>query len=596
MGRIDSYEQIKSFSGNERMVVETDEGTRKASFSQIYDKINDCVEDKAEMLNLNSVSVTKDTEAEYVLDITVGTTHITTPNLKGKAVKSVGVEAGHLIIRFSDDTSIDAGVVDGSIPTYGVCRDINSHSPTLKRVGDAVGLVANVGVGSEIVRNDFDNIYPWCAMKKCTLADDGTVTSYFGDANYIEDGSIGQVMVEIPKYYYAHYYDEPEAHEYWYISKEKINSRYRLPQPFIAKDGTELDKIYIGAYFAESEPNNPPEDYKATSISGNVYFGATLSLSSAIANAENRGENWHNIDISEWCDVIQPLFIVEFATLDSQSVMFGAPDSFDGGAAYCSANLCWGDKTDTVTEIIGNTFYSDDCNTFVIGQEIVIQTEAEYVTGEIDDTENDYAIRNVTAIEEIFDNDGVTLLGKKFTFDGTPIKITNKSDVYINSFRCGATYKVKASSGSTVGLEGQCDMVYRGLENIYGCHRCWAAGLLLNNQGMYASNDMLLYDSTLNSSYSLCSQTMPGNGFVSEMKNIDFPWLYLPTEIEGTSESDYCDYIVSVVSGNFKGVTIGHTSVSGTTGFTRTGIFALYFNLASSGSVAVSRIAYRAYS
>lgn len=482
------------------------------------------------------------------------------------------------------------------ISTYGVCRDINSHSPTLKRVGDAVGLVANAGVGSEIVRNDFDNIYPWCAMKKCTLADDGTVTSYFGDANYIEDGSIGQVMVEIPKYYYAHYYDEPEAHEYWYISKEKINSRYRLPQPFIAKDGTELDKIYIGAYFAENEPLEPPEGYKAKSISGNVYFGSTMTLTSAIANAENRGKNWHNIDISEWCDVIQPLFIVEFATLDSQSVMFGVPDGFDGGGVYCSANLCWGDKTDTVTEIIGNTFYSDDCNTFVIGQEIAIPTEAEYVTGEIDDTESNYAIRNVTEIEEIFDNDGVTLLGKKFTFDGTPIKITNESDVYINSFRCGATYKVKASSGSTVGLEGQCDMVYRGLENIYGCHRCWATGLLLNNQGMYASNDMLLYDSTPNSSYSLCSQAMPGSGFVSEMKNIDFPWLYLPTETEGTSESDYCDYIVSTVSAGYKGVTIGHTTVNQTTGFARTGIFALYFNLASNKNMAISRIAYRAYS
>lgn len=480
--------------------------------------------------------------------------------------------------------------------TYGVCRDINSHSPTLQRVGDAVGLVANAGVGSETVRNDFDNIYPWCEMRKCTLADDGTVTSYFGDANYIEDGSIGQVMVEIPKYYYAHYYDEPEAHEYWYISKEKINSKYRLPQPFIAKNGTELDKIYIGAYFAESEPLEPPEGYKAKSISGNVYFGSTMTLASAIANAKNRGKNWHNIDISEWCDVIQPLFIIEFATLDSQSIMFGVPDSFIGGEAYCSANLCWGDKTDTVTEIIGNTFYSDDCNTFVIGQEIAIQTEAEYVTGEIDDTESDYAIRNVTEIEEIFDNDGVTLLGKKITFDGTPIKIMNESDVYINSFRCGATYKVKASSGSTVGLEGQCDMVYRGLENIYGCHRCWAAGLLLNNQGMYASNDMLLYDNTPNSSYSLCSQAMPGNGFVSEMKNIDFPWLYMPTEIEGTSESDYCDYIVSGVSGNFKGVTIGHTSVNETTGFTRTGIFALYFNLASNKNTAISRIAYRAYS
>lgn len=84
MGRIDSYEAIDSFTGNERIVVETDEGTRKASFSQIQDKIADCVEDKAEMLSFSDVSVTKNTESEYVLDITIGSKHITTPNLKGE--------------------------------------------------------------------------------------------------------------------------------------------------------------------------------------------------------------------------------------------------------------------------------------------------------------------------------------------------------------------------------------------------------------------------------------------------------------------------------------------------------------------------------
>lgn len=482
------------------------------------------------------------------------------------------------------------------IPAYGVCRDINSHSPTLKRVGDAVGLVANAGVGSETVRNDFDNIYPWCEMRKCTLADDGTVTSYFGDANYIEDGSIGQVMVEIPKYYYAHYYDEPEAHEYWYISKEKINSKYRLPQPFIAKDGTELDKIYIGAYFAESEPDNPPEDYKATSISGNVYFGNNTSLTSAIANAESRGKNWHNIDVSEWCDVIQPLFIIEFATLDSQSVMYGCPGSFNGGSAFCSENQAWGDKSDAVSEIIGNSFYSPNCNTFVIGQEIAIATSLEYCTGEIDDVASNYAIRNVTAIEEFYEADGTTLLGKKITIDGEPIKIVNECDAYINSFRCGATYRVKASSGSNAGAKGECDMVYRGLENIYGCKRCWASGLLVNNQGMYVSNDIPNYDIRPNDSYFECSRRMCVNGFVSNMENIDFPWLYLPTETVGASDSDYCDYIVSAVSGNYKGLTIGHTNVINEETFARTGLFALYVNLPNNKSNTISRIAYRAYS
>lgn len=84
MGRIDSYEQIKNFNGNERMVVETDEGTRKALFSQIYDKINDCVEDKAKLLNFSSVTVLQNTENEYILGIKIGETSVTTPNLVGQ--------------------------------------------------------------------------------------------------------------------------------------------------------------------------------------------------------------------------------------------------------------------------------------------------------------------------------------------------------------------------------------------------------------------------------------------------------------------------------------------------------------------------------
>ena len=41
---------------------------------------------------------------------------------------------------------------------YGVRQYKNSSDPTLERVGDSVGLIANAGVGENIVRNDFDYI------------------------------------------------------------------------------------------------------------------------------------------------------------------------------------------------------------------------------------------------------------------------------------------------------------------------------------------------------------------------------------------------------------------------------------------------------
>ncbi len=84
MGRISDYEKLDKFKGNEVFIVETEEGTKNAAFSLIQNKINDCVDDKANALNFSDVAVINDTEEEYVIGITVGANHIVTPNLKGE--------------------------------------------------------------------------------------------------------------------------------------------------------------------------------------------------------------------------------------------------------------------------------------------------------------------------------------------------------------------------------------------------------------------------------------------------------------------------------------------------------------------------------
>ena len=49
---------------------------------------------------------------------------------------------------------------------------------------------------------NFDTVAPWKDIRRCNLADNGAVNAYYGDIGYIEDGSNGQCMVEIPKFYY----------------------------------------------------------------------------------------------------------------------------------------------------------------------------------------------------------------------------------------------------------------------------------------------------------------------------------------------------------------------------------------------------------
>jgi len=95
------------------------------------------------------------------------------------------------------DTVLRDGIQDikdyvGYDDIYGLEFDFDAGYNVGKRLCAAKGLYSD----------DFDNISPWKDMKRCILADDGTVVAYYGDAGYIEDGTAGQVMVEIPKFYY----------------------------------------------------------------------------------------------------------------------------------------------------------------------------------------------------------------------------------------------------------------------------------------------------------------------------------------------------------------------------------------------------------
>ena len=49
---------------------------------------------------------------------------------------------------------------------------------------------------------DFDGLKMYGGRRKCNVADDGTIVAWYGDENYAEDGSMGQVMVYQPAFYY----------------------------------------------------------------------------------------------------------------------------------------------------------------------------------------------------------------------------------------------------------------------------------------------------------------------------------------------------------------------------------------------------------
>ena len=66
---------------------------------------------------------------------------------------------------------------------------VDYKNKTFKRLAGA----ANLTKGS-----DFDKFTMFGGRKRCNVADDGSIVAWYGDADYKEDGSMGQVMVYQP--------------------------------------------------------------------------------------------------------------------------------------------------------------------------------------------------------------------------------------------------------------------------------------------------------------------------------------------------------------------------------------------------------------
>lgn len=88
-----------------------------------------------------------------------------------------------------DDVKAYIGYTDSDI----LGLQVDFENKTFKRLAGAVGLSAN---------SDFDKFTMYGGRKRCNVSDDGTITAYYGDENYAEDGSNGQVMVYQPAFYY----------------------------------------------------------------------------------------------------------------------------------------------------------------------------------------------------------------------------------------------------------------------------------------------------------------------------------------------------------------------------------------------------------
>ena len=194
----------------------------------------------------------------------------------------------------------------GKTPSKIYGLEWNQTLDTYQRLDDAVSMVA-ITQG----QNDFDNVYPWSEMKRCNLDDSGNVLAYYGDPTYKDDGSNGQVMVQIPKFWYKSVLiSVGEKKKYrWWIADNELEG-FKLHPAFV-RNGVEKDFIYIGAY--EGYENSG----KLHSIAG-VMPTVNKTIVEFRNLAQARGSKWFQQDFLAIC-AIQLLYLIEYAHFDSQT-------------------------------------------------------------------------------------------------------------------------------------------------------------------------------------------------------------------------------------------------------------------------------------
>lgn len=196
---------------------------------------------------------------EYKVLVTVSndTDTLTTPIYLPEQIKKVGDEAEY--IDYGEQKQY-IETTDGQ-EKYVVGLNVDFENKTFTRLADAVGLSKGA---------DFDNFSAFGGRRRCNVADNGTITAYYGDANYTEDGSNGQVMVYQPAFYYKVEPLKIEAQESgvgyhlrnanYYISNHQ-GTGFKLHPAFYNEAGDRVDYILLGAYASLPILSSPYERF-----------------------------------------------------------------------------------------------------------------------------------------------------------------------------------------------------------------------------------------------------------------------------------------------------------------------------------------------
>lgn len=395
------------------------------------------------------------------------------------------------------DKRISQYSTDGRI--WGVSWD-KGESPILTRTDSAVGMLADVGVDDNVVRNDFDYV------------------PIFGEIHEVED-EYGNKFMRIPKFYIRK--TDGENIKTRQVSKAKYRGFY-LPWCFWDfANNRELPYCDFGKHLATLG-----EGDRLQSKPG-LYPLCNRNIVQMRQYAQNNNTGgltgYQQLDIHAM-DVLQTLMFIEFATLNMQTVMQGYTTG-----QYTATHLAVVTETNANRIVVAN----NHAGLYRVGQSISVGTTQggnEIFYG-----------RTITSIDD-YDADN-----KAITFDGDPVDITAGNMLYNTAYKTGFSSGIAASSGAIVANDGKYPCAYRGIESPYGDIHQFVDGVniierqawVCENADQYASNLFAHpYESLSYRNYADRTE-----GYVKEMGfDPQHPYAGFPTAVGGSSTTYYSDY------------------------------------------------------
>lgn len=203
--------------------------------------------------------------------------------------------------------------------SYGIEWDVTVSSPLCSRIGN-IALHQSLPVQS--------------GMRGCLLSDAGTVVEYLHPTNWkahTRDGSIGQVMVEIPAYYRKFTTEGNKRSAR--ISEYPLPGYHFVPKKYVSAYEAVLDRstdklcsvVNMGTQYRGGS-NQADWDGTYRSVLGRpVTYLSRTSLRNA-ARTRGAGSQWNCCDYNSYKDVAW-LFYIEYANLNCQTAFNAAKDA-----------------------------------------------------------------------------------------------------------------------------------------------------------------------------------------------------------------------------------------------------------------------------